>query len=161
MSNDLWHPEWLKSAPSAVRLFALFSRFEFALKRAGYTIKGQQDAQPCWDTLAGRLGEPFFKAVLALPEASTLIQHPPRKQIVREDGSLGWKPEPPAFPTQPDSIHRLFVCVRTVRNNLFHGGKIPFDTDRDEALINSALAILEFTLRHAPADLVGAFNNPS
>lgn len=71
-----------------------------------------------------------------------LEREPPLKQVVR-DNNLTWEPAPVGQNTRAKNI---FVCVRRVRNNLFHGGKFE-DTfrlnQRDRQLLESSLIILQ------------------
>lgn len=151
-------------APHVVQFLSFFCRFEFALKRAGFLMhEGRhenQDAQASWDAFADELGKSFLELVSANPDGRFLVECPPRRQIVR-DGQLGWDPEEPRLPAKPEDTKRLFVYVRRVRNNLFHGGKVPFDTHRDTELILSALKILQLALERAPQEVRDAFNSPS
>jgi hypothetical protein len=77
--------------------------------------------------------------------ADYLERHPPMKQILK-DGTLDWA----RLNQEPTRIERLLFDLRTVRNNLFHGGKFPRtyieDPSRDEQLIRSCLAILNTLL---------------
>ena len=129
-----------------LEFLATFARFEYALKRAGYAIGTESSVAPDWNRFAKELTneddaalEPVF-AVAEYLEAS-----PPMKQIMK-DGSLNWA----RLNTEKSRIERLLFDLRTVRNNLFHGGKFPNglveDPTRDEALIRSSLAVLHCLL---------------
>jgi len=66
------------------------------------------------------------------------------------DGTLDWQPSVPCN-SETDEAY-LLRLVRTVRNNLFHGGKYPSpvcpdtDIDRNREMIRSCLVVLEFCL---------------
>lgn len=148
MTGNWNEPEWASDGNEAVRFFYWFSRFEYALKKAGYTKPGQEIAEPDWDGFANKeLGKAFFNNIKAEPTADILFTKAPRKQIVLSDGKLDWCPKAPDFPHRPNSVQNLFEYIRRVRNNLFHGGKVPFDSDRDVKLINAALFVLEEALK--------------
>ena len=72
---------------------------------------------------------------------------PPKRQIVREDGSLTWEDLKRENVT---AIRWLLKIVRRVRNNLFHGGKYPYtplpEPARDTQLLESSLIVLEACL---------------
>jgi hypothetical protein len=55
--------------PAAISFFAVFSRFEYALKRAGYFQRNKVEAQADWDKLARELGQNFLMRVRASGEA--------------------------------------------------------------------------------------------
>jgi hypothetical protein len=138
----------------AVYFFALFSRFEFALKRGGFcTGAPGEKAGPNWDTFANQLGEQFFNAVRMRPETEVLFREPPRALKVGQDGE-------PFFQDQaaPQNAADLFVASRRIRNNLFHGDKAVF-MDRDRQLIGAATFVLENALEQcndAPLRRVGS-----
>jgi hypothetical protein len=121
---------------------ALFYRFEYALKRAGYCQKCK-NAKPDWEKFAQDCDKQLNTQ--KNPELKTaaqyLLSHPPKKQI-QENNKLEWQPVKKEG-TQLEQILRL---VKTVRNNLFHGGKFPSgpvkDTGRDAKLLESCIIIL-------------------
>ena len=73
------------------RFFLTFSRFEYALKRAGFITGSGSDIKPGWDKFSAKHRSAFN------PSSSTELQqavdyfseHPPRKQILN-DGCLDW-----------------------------------------------------------------------
>jgi hypothetical protein len=136
------------------RFFAVFSRFEYALKRRGF-LKKQEQAEADWDSYANQLRGQFatVKAPVFKTAWGYLTSEPPKKQIVNWN-SLGWKATVRGNSESIESY--LLRLVRTVRNNLFHGGKYPYpvgpmsDAGRDRRLIESALVVLEECLRLSP-----------
>jgi hypothetical protein len=72
------------------------------------------------------------------------------RQIVK-DGELSWKDAEAV-----KDIWSLFLAVRRVRNNLFHGGKLPQpigpipDVSRDQKLLAQTLGVLQFALEKSP-----------
>jgi len=128
----------------AIDFIGIFSRFEYALKRAGFLQEGGA-AKPSWRTFEERLVKEASDANLKTVYAAGayLFAHPARKQIVRH-GALDWD-DPTAAP-EPPSLPWLLEVVRTTRNNLFHGGKfmagpIP-DPLRDGQLLSASSDVL-------------------
>ncbi len=130
-----------------VAFFAVFSRFECALKRSGY-LQNKKGAEAHWYKFAKELGEPFLDEVRSRGDACELIRRPPKKQI-NKNGQLAWQTT-----TQITDVNGLFLAVRRVRNNLFHGGKYPQgqldDTSRNEKLLLQAKSVLERALEKSP-----------
>lgn len=132
------------------KFFITFSRFEYALKRGGYANGNENEVKANWDTLARDLREHFQPdRTDELRRAVDYIErHPPKKQIWK-DHELGWanNTRPPNGP----QLLSLTCFIRTVRNNLFHGGKfLPSsvrDVSRDSTLLDSSLIILDECLR--------------
>lgn len=129
------------------RFFVSFSTFECALKRSGVLKrrKNEEPVAPDWSlfasSLKGRFGtvqdEAFARAIAFLESA------PPRQQVIR-GGRLAWAEQP----QRSDETLEAYILrlVRTVRNNLFHGGKYPAATieeaARNRALLESCLHVL-------------------
>ncbi len=86
-----------------------------------------------------------MRAVVLLDSA------PPQKQVLK-DGRLGWAD------TKKDGSESqeawVFRLGRTVRNNLFHGGKYPGtvvpNPERDQHLLQACLTVLEQALEFTP-----------
>lgn len=133
-----------------IQFFFVFSRFEYALKRASYVSGGVgSKVSPNWDTFAKEIDATFWPAMT--PELETAVaylqEHPPMKQIVKDSNhSIGWE----KTNYDKEGLRGLLLMVRTVRNNLFHGGKYPElpkqDESRDTKLLESCLAILQACL---------------
>ena len=136
------------------KFFAIFSRFEYALKRTGF-LRDQERAEADWDRystcLRGRfavLGSLTFTDACAYLE-----QESPRQQVV--DGTrLTWKACLRGNGESEESY--VLRMVRTVRNNLFHGGKYPDpsgpvqEVARDRRLLGACITVLEECLRSSP-----------
>lgn len=139
----------------AFELFQTFARVEYSLKASGFH-NGDGKAEASWDKFAnsidGKLeADPKSRDAVAYMQAS-----PPKKQMI-VSGLLEWQPVSP----NPNLTKELLLCVRRVRNNLFHGGKFNghwFAPDRSEELLKHSLSILESCLR-ASTDLNDAYNN--
>lgn len=131
-------------SPEMATFLGIFLRFEFALKERGFCpVSG--DALVEWGRVTKELGQAFFARVNKSPEAATVMQRPPKKQI-SINYCLDWKEQRP-----PTNIRELFEAVRRVRNNLVHGGKSdpehdPNDPQRNEKLVREAKWIIEQAL---------------
>jgi hypothetical protein len=140
----------LLNVPKALTLefMATFTRFEFALKKSGYARGDENQVSPHWDAFASDVAK-LDAAVLdpALSSCQYLQQHPPKKQVL-QDGQLRWIDRQG---TSGSTIGDVLLSVRTVRNNVFHGGKFPdgmiMDPLRDEQLIRDCLAVLQSLLQ--------------
>ena len=134
-----------------LQFFVTFSRFEYALKRAGFIKRdGYSNVLPNWCRFAERLdawladitGTEFTKA------KSYLLREPPLKLIFDKSGEIILCP-PERRGNESDAEY-LLRLVRDVRNNLFHGGKYPdgpvSDQARNSQLLQACLTILETCL---------------
>lgn len=80
------------------------------------------------------------------------------KQVL-EHGQLVWKTRPAAG----SQIEDILLSVRTIRNNVFHGGKFPdgpvAEPLRDELLIRDCLAVMNalLSLPEIPREIVAYF----
>jgi hypothetical protein len=132
------------------KFFAVFSRFECAMKRAGF-LHGDRfgNAKPDWTRFSASFGghlstssDPVFQAARA-----NLLGAPPKRQVVTDDGGIGWA-DNLRRSNDTDDEH-LLRLVQTVRNNLFHGGKYPYpagpveDVARNRGLLVDSLAVLD------------------
>lgn len=99
--------------------FYRFSRFESALKEQGYLRDRRplSNAEPDWNAFADKLGADYEPNA----DACELIEAKPKKQIVMDNCTLGFVDRKPRHGER--SIDIVIDHVRTVRNNLFHGGK--------------------------------------
>jgi hypothetical protein len=107
----------------------VFSRLEYAMKRAGFLMKGKRSAEADWDSFAQSIrlalkqgaSQDFERA------CSYMRMHPPARQI-NVNGALEWEPISRGK-GQADEAY-LLRAVRVVRNNLFHGGKYPTGSEK-------------------------------
>ena len=116
-------------------LVALFSRFEYAMKKGGFRQNNRAAAS--WRNFANKLPENFFTKMQNTPEAKIFFEAPP-DHLEPVGDSVEWSGDP----KMPQNVIDLFDCIRVVRNNLFHGDKRR-DNHRDEALISAAIFILQ------------------
>jgi hypothetical protein len=124
----------------ACEFFAVFSRFEFAMKESGYVyINRRNRAAPDWTRFASDAN-----GFLQVPVDSDLSQainflnnDPPQVQT----SAHLWQPLPLSGVAP---IGTALDAAQRVRNNLFHGGKYaPHSSPgRDEALVRAALVLL-------------------
>ena len=127
--------------------FWKFSVFECALKREGFLRPGPKNgAEPNWDRFGKEVQGRFSQ--VSIPGFADAVGNfrklSPQRQVVR-DGHLGWEPiRQKAGQADEEYILRL---LRTVRNNLFHGGKYPdgsiAEVARDRDILRAALKILD------------------
>lgn len=103
----------------AFDFFYWFSRFEFALKENGYLVStvGGVRAQPDWNRFVVEHQDHYEPS----QAACALIAAKPLRQIVGEDGGLTFGEVP--FPPGAPELRQVVGLAKTVRNNLFHGGK--------------------------------------
>ncbi len=133
-----------------LQFFVTFSRFEYALKRAGFVRRGDHNnASADWcrfarERLDARLADitdtEFEEA------RSYLLHEPPRKQIfVESEEIMQWRAN--SQRSRECEAEYLLRLVKDVRNNLFHGGKYPdgpvSNQARNKRLLQACLTILE------------------
>ena len=129
----------------AGEFLAVFARYEFALKAAGFANGGDRKVEAAWDIYAKSIDGAFAR--LNCPELAAaveyLIKQPPKKQVLIR-GKVQWRDAPP----DPKTLRaeQVLLMVRRVRNNLFHGGKFLPGGDRDQVLVNHALVVLKACL---------------
>ena len=129
-----------------LNFFWKFSVFECALKSEGFLKSGRWAAAD-WDRFGSevkgclaRVSVPGFAGAVR-----KLVDYSPRRQVVREDGCLGWETTSRTA-SESDEEHVLRL-LRTARNNLFHGGKYPDgpvdEVTRDRAILRTCLTVLD------------------
>lgn len=134
--------------------FVTFSRFECALKAAGFANGDNNKVSPNWDTFTASIRESFDneqRPEILNTAIGYLSNHPPRVQNYEND-QLGWR-ERPFQPNEP-LINKLSLSIRDVRNNLFHGGKFngnyQEDVSRNFILLKHSIEILNHWLKLSP-----------
>ena len=108
-----------KLSSLAFDFFYWFSRFEFCLKENGY-LKHEEPgsiAEPGWDKFVERHASAFQLSA----EAKELLVAPPERQIVLANRTLDWRPV--GVLDCKSDLAKVTRLIKTVRNNLFHGGK--------------------------------------
>jgi len=156
-SKAIAFPTTIAAHPSLVlKFFSVFSRFEYALKRTSEFLMGDDTyAEANWTkyvtSIRGRFAEisdrDFSEAV------GYLLAHPPAKQVAM-GGALRWK-QSEQGPGESKEAYALRL-VKTVRNNLFHGGKYPYpegpvqDVARNRRLLRASVLVLKNCLALSP-----------
>lgn len=127
----------------AFRFFKLFAQYESTMKERGLFLKGGHgQVLADWDRFVKEAVGPNFRDELGAA-ADYILQNPPMKQTVNEDGEVIWE----NVPSDDKSAQALFGHVRRMRNNLFHGAKFNgtwFDPDRSMSLLENGLVILRY-----------------
>ncbi len=135
-----------KDYPNDLRLkcfdfFYWFSRFEFALKENGYAKKGPYDAAlPDWEKFRDTCSENY----IASREASNLLAAAPKRQVL-VGNTCKW--EKTDLSREKTDLGKVILVLKTIRNNLFHGGKSSQedwdDPDRNLFLLENGKAVLD------------------
>jgi hypothetical protein len=122
---------------------AIFSRIEYSLKA---TIKYADDREtkvdPSWDRFANEIHEKFLQIEdIELKSAvDYLVNNSPKKQILDDNKLIFQEQE---IDQNQKLTQQILLMVRTVRNNLFHGGKYHSNAEgRDALLIKHSLKVL-------------------
>jgi hypothetical protein len=128
-------------------MYVTYARFEFALKQAGYLSGAQGDiAHADWSKFAREKAlSDMLEAVSTNPDVAGMIADPPKTQIMRGNG-FEWQDRL----TKPiNKVGQLFLAVKAVRDNLFHGGKAG-ENMRDDSLCRAGVVVMMACLeRHA------------
>jgi len=126
----------------AFDFFFCFSRFEFALKENKYlkNEKAGARAEPGWK----RFVETWQSQYKSSAAARKLLELGPKQQTVEEDQNLTWRAL--YFLDDATELQKTVLLLKTVRNNLFHGGKHSVegwdDLDRTRELLSAARTVL-------------------
>jgi hypothetical protein len=129
----------------AIHFMAAFSRAEYALKSTSYADGDKNRVVPAWDRYANEIHEKFIeiKNEKVIENAEFLLTYPPRKQTL-SNGRLKYVKR--EIDHDQKSTQQLLLMVRTVRNNLFHGGKFlpdgEVETGRNQKLVEASLSVL-------------------
>lgn len=127
----------------AFEFFYRFARFEFALKDNGKVKPGRHHriAEPDWNAFITD-----FHAEYRLSEAAReLLDSPPDVQRYKDGNAWDW--EPLILNKNESDLSRIVLVIKTVRNNLFHGGKHHAkgwdDPDRVRFLLTKGIDVLD------------------
>jgi hypothetical protein len=134
----------------AFEFFAIFSRFESSLLDCNCLADERpgQLAKVSKAKLAEQLPSDFFEKAKDSGQASTLIESPPKKLVITEDGQVSFGDAPPPL----TNTGELLRAVWQVRNNLFHGNKLRHSNrERDSALMQQSLWVIGLVLGEHPA----------
>jgi len=136
----------------ALRFFVAFSRFEFALKQTTFAFACRDDDSVCanWRRFCDTKLEGHFQIdqqEASVREAIAYLQERPTRRQVWRNGSLGFDVIEQGARSD---VRHLVELVKAIRNNLFHGGKYPFDPVRDNGLLQCGLTLLTAWLDYDP-----------
>lgn len=120
---------------AAYDLFAVFARFEYAMKVGGF--RRDKNADAAWKKFANNLPQDIFSRIHASPEAAIYFTSPPDRLVVNDGNGVRWSGQLRV----PTNMLELLESIKTARNNLFHGDK-RHDNRRDNDLMIAALFIL-------------------
>ena len=132
----------------AYKFFNCYSRFEYALKVSGfvYTMGRNQVAMADLNSFVNSIeGELDLNSETINEAVNYLLSQPPNI-LLSVHGELIWGSKiRPA-----NDLEFVIDCIRTVRNNLFHGNKMSDvnNLKRNIKLINTCLIILNELLKH-------------
>ena len=94
-----------------------FARFEFALKENGFVKNGPYDAALAdWDKFRNRFASVFTPS----SNEVALLSSPPQRQVLA-DGRAEWQTT--SLDRESSELGKVILVLKTIRNNLFHGGK--------------------------------------
>ena len=133
-------------AELACELLAVFSRMEFALKATDFASENEGKVSASWDRFANEIDDDFKQCTSKnlTTAVDYLLTHPPRKQV-RKNGVLTFDDQ--VIDNKQTEAQQTLLMVRTVRNNLFHGGKYLPDGEREqgrnEELVQHSLTVLK------------------
>lgn len=121
--------------------FLQFSRLEFALKESGYVKADFRDsAGPDWK----RFIEQYSYAYVLDKVENELMADPPLRQVYRNE-QISWVDF--EFPDASTQLNNLVFALKTMRNNLFHGGKFGHkswdDPDRVKFVLSKGLHTID------------------
>lgn len=137
-------------AELACEFLAVFSRMEYALKATRYASEGEGRVTVSWDRFANDIDEIFCRVTDEdfTTAVHYLLTQPPRMQM-RQDGVLLFVDQ--AIDEHQSRAQQTLHMVRTVRNNLFHGGKYLPDGEveqgRNQVLVQNSLIVLQHCVR--------------
>lgn len=130
----------------ACEFLAIFARMEYALKATRFATGNGINVSASWDKFANEADRSFHADTSKnLKEAVDYLWNcPPRKQFRNGDGRVRFQNF--EIDLKQRKLQQLILMVRTVRNNLFHGGKHLPDGEsepgRNERLVCSSLVLL-------------------
>jgi len=135
----------------AKEFFVYFARFEYAMKMVGYLKPKEAIAKANWKKLEKELKNKFeHPSNGEFQKALDYYKTKPPEKLMVKDGSLGWEKDEGSFSSDSE---RVLEYVRSVRNNLFHGGKfkdkelVPPNSKRSDELMIYGIIILNECLK--------------
>lgn len=149
LQSELQNSVGIDNLQTVQQFFVVFSRFEFTLQSQGLVYRHRFAD---WRKFAQLLDPSFNKySSNQLREAcSYMTTFPPN-----EYNGTTWQAL--VLPNSLSICQKLICYIQTIRNNLFHGGKVPPNLIRDIDLIKSALIILDYCISISPPNIKTAF----
>lgn len=132
------------SEEASCRFLLRFSRFEHALKRAGYCSGGESGVRVDRGKFVGTHEGEFRMTEDLSNRVDVLLRCPPAREVLRGE-RLHWDEEDSRRP-EDVTLEWLVDTLYRIRNNLFHGGKRPLDPARDTALLRAGMAVIDSCL---------------
>jgi hypothetical protein len=132
-------------ADLAIEFMATFSRMEHALKSSGYALGNESKVDPAWDRFANEIDQQFnqLEDEELIEAKALLLTSPPRKQVLQNERVVF---QDQTVDQQQRTTQQILRFVRTVRNNLFHGGKFlptgEIEEGRNAALVEASLKVI-------------------
>jgi len=134
---------------TAFEFFYWYSRFEFALKANGYlkSHEAGRTAEPGWNEFTDQLSHTYVLS----NTARVLLDTSPERQVISGSSGLDW--ESVDLSGCKSDLAKVIRLVKTVRNNLFHGGKHGgagwADPARSAFLLTTCKAVLDEIAKQA------------
>jgi hypothetical protein len=131
---------------AAYDVFAVFSRFEYAMKKGGF--RRGESAEAAWTKFANHLPTNIFFRLRSASEVAIYFDAPPDRLVANAAEGVQWSGKA----TTPTTMPELLDCIKIARNNLFHGDK-RHDNRRDTELMVAALFVLNHiyeSIEHDP-----------
>ncbi|ELC7203517.1 hypothetical protein RJO59_004686 [Enterobacter hormaechei] len=126
----------------AFEFFYWFSRFEFCLKERGY-LKSKQNgvrAEPGWKDFVKEFESQYAQS----KDAKFLVSLKPLQQKVGKNELLVWEE---INIDNDNELQQVVSTLKTIRNNLFHGGKHSVkgwdDINRTEELLVMGVQVMK------------------
>ena len=130
-----------------------FSRFEFALKHAGYVRGDGNCVEPDWKRFSADIDNLFNKdnTPMLARACEYFLINPPYHQVLIS-GALGWSG---CLPRKANTETELLIdLVKRVRDNICHGGeyneRLHKESALSEAFLRGSLLIIDECLRGSP-----------
>lgn len=126
----------------AFEFFYWFSRFEFCLKENNYleSEKEGSKAKPGWDKFVNKFSPHYTLS----DNAKSFVSLKPLQQMIGKNSSVVWGD---INIENDNQLQQVVRTLKTIRNNLFHGGKHSVegwdDVDRTETLLIMGVQVLK------------------
>ncbi len=116
---------------SSFKYLYWFSRFEYTLKEKKYLMK-KSNAEADWEQFITDYKDKYIPC----DKYTELINLHPKRQKLDKHNQVIWERVGLDHCSSNNSLCKIITMLKTVRNNLFHGGKhiIGFDTDKKRNL---------------------------